>query len=245
VAVNRGQGLRLTRQERLEIPRRIAAGESFEQTAEAVRCTTSRMQRLLNGVGDVHPRERDRSKLRLSRAEWEEISLGLEAGESVREIADRLDRAPSAIARDVRNNGGRARYRAVHADESGYSAWGGRGVSNHGASDIALAARIAANRRASDTRYGTPRIHVELNAMGIRVGRRRVGRLMGELGLEGVSRRALPSRTKDPEHDARPGPSSLIATTMISDYGVSFGQAHRVASQGLGDSMGQTLHSGT
>jgi len=64
--------------------------------------------------------ERDRSKLRLSLAEREEISLGIEAGESVREIAGRLGRAPSRIARDVHNNGGRVGYPAVVADERAY-----------------------------------------------------------------------------------------------------------------------------
>src|SRR5437879_2403101 len=116
----RVQGQRLTRNERLEVRRRIAAGESFEQAAEVVRCTTKTVQRLLNSVGGVQPREQPRSKLRLSLAEREEISLGVHAGVSFRQIADRLERAVSTIAREVANNGGRDCYRAATADEAAY-----------------------------------------------------------------------------------------------------------------------------
>ena len=118
--VSRVKGHRLTRQERLEVRRRIAAGESFEQAAAAVRCTTKTVQRLLNSVGGIAPRAKERSKLRLSLAEREEISLGLQAGDSLRAIACRLDRAPSTISREVHTNGGRARYRAVLANEASY-----------------------------------------------------------------------------------------------------------------------------
>ncbi len=118
--IKRTRGLRLTRDERLEVRRRIASGESFFSAADAVRCTTKTVQRLLNAVGGVHAREQDRSKLRLSLVEREEISLGIGSGESIREIAARLGRAPSTIAREVHNNGGRARYRAVQADERAY-----------------------------------------------------------------------------------------------------------------------------
>ena len=120
MAVKRAKGLRLTRDERLEVRRRIASGESFVSAADAVRCTTKTVQQLLNAVGRVHAREQDRSKPRRSLVEREEISLGIGSGESVREIAARLDRAPSTIAREVHNNGGRARDRAVQADERAY-----------------------------------------------------------------------------------------------------------------------------
>jgi transposase-like protein len=59
----------------------------------------------------------------------------------------------------------------------------------------ACSERCRAGRRdprphsASRGTYGTPRIHVELAAKGIRVGRKRVARLMSAAGLAGVSRR--------------------------------------------------------
>ncbi len=49
-------------------------------------------------------------------AEREEISRGLGSGESLRSIARRLARAPSTVSREVARHGGRARYRANHAD---------------------------------------------------------------------------------------------------------------------------------
>ena len=54
---SRTKGLGLTRQERLEVRRRIAAGESFEQAGNAVRCTTKTVQRLINAVAGLQPRD--------------------------------------------------------------------------------------------------------------------------------------------------------------------------------------------
>ena len=62
--------------------------------------------------------ERERSPLRLSLAEREEISRGLAAGESLRAIGRRLGRAPSTISREVSRNGGRQRYRACPAERA-------------------------------------------------------------------------------------------------------------------------------
>jgi len=50
--------------------------------------------------------------LRLSLAEREEISRGLRAGESLRQIASGMGRATSTVSREVGANGGRRRYRA-------------------------------------------------------------------------------------------------------------------------------------
>lgn len=111
---------RLTRNERLEIRRRVARGESCEQIAEAISCTDRTVRRLLNSVGGMHVRERDRSSLRLSLAEREEISRGLKIGESLRSIASRLGRCGSTISREVSANGGPIEYRAAAADEAAY-----------------------------------------------------------------------------------------------------------------------------
>lgn len=115
------KGHRLTREERLEVRRQIAGEGAFEQAAATARCTTKTVQRLLNSVGGIAPRATDRPRLRLSLAEREEISLGLQVGASMRAIACQLDRAPSTISREVHTNGGRARYRAARADEVAFA----------------------------------------------------------------------------------------------------------------------------
>ena len=53
--------------------------------------------------------------------EREEISRGLAAGLSLRAIAAGLGRAPSTVSREVAGNGGRRRYRALHADAAAWS----------------------------------------------------------------------------------------------------------------------------
>jgi IS30 family transposase len=115
--VARGCGIRnLTQAERLAIRRRAATGESLRQVAAAVGRTPWTVWHVLDQAGGLPPRVRPRSPLRLSEAEREEISRGLRAGESLRTIARRLERAPSTISREVAGNGGRGRYRGWRAE---------------------------------------------------------------------------------------------------------------------------------
>jgi putative transposase len=57
----------------------------------------------------------------------------------------------------------------------------------------------------SDGTYGAPRIQRELRAQGVRVGRKRIARLMQQAGLRGVSRRKWPVTTRRAP-GARPAP---------------------------------------
>ena len=54
--------------------------------------------------------------------------------------------------------------------------------------------------------YGCPRIHAALSAEGVRVSRKRVARLMRELGIEGVTRRRFRKGTTKRDADAEPAP---------------------------------------
>ena len=58
---------------------------------------------------------------------------------------------------------------------------------------------------ASRGTYGVPRIHAELAADGVAVGRKRVSRLMRRAGIEGISRRGRAWTTRR-DRDARPAP---------------------------------------
>jgi putative transposase len=79
--------------------------------------------------------------------------------------------------------------RLLGVSSSGYYAWAKRPRSRREATDDALLAEIRVAHEVSRGTYGAPRVHAELAAKGIRVGRKRVARLMSQAGLAGVSRR--------------------------------------------------------
>ncbi len=95
--------------------------------------------------------------------------------------------------------------RVLGVSPSGYYAWRKRPLSARARADVECAAEIAAIHRESRGTYGAPRIHAELAARGIQVGRKRVARLMRSAGLQGVSRRK-PFRTTVRDETARPAP---------------------------------------
>jgi len=90
---------------------------------------------------------------------------------------------------------------------AGYYAWRERGPSSRARGDAELAPLIGRIFVESLETYGAPRVHAELReAHGIRVGRKRVARLMRQLELEGVSRRGKRRRTTIPDPAAAPAP---------------------------------------
>lgn len=72
---------------------------------------------------------------------------------------------------------------------SGYYAWCRRPVSVRTQQNQWLMTHIRTCYQASRGRYGSPRIHQDLRAQGVCVGRHRVARLMRLQGLRSVSRR--------------------------------------------------------
>ena len=111
-----GNTRRLSHADRSEIERLIWGGETFETAAAAVGCSTKSIQRFLALTGGLKRRVKERSPLRLSLGEREELSRGLVAGDALRTIAVRLGRAPSTISREVAWSGPRNDYRAWRAD---------------------------------------------------------------------------------------------------------------------------------
>ena len=79
--------------------------------------------------------------------------------------------------------------RLLGVSSSGYYAWAKRPRSRRARTDDALLTEIRAAHEVSRGTYGAPRIHAELAARGLRVGRKRVARLMSQAGLAGVRRR--------------------------------------------------------
>ena len=85
--------------------------------------------------------------------------------------------------------------RLLGVSTSGYYGWLKRKPSARRRADRELLAKIKAIHGQSLGTYGVPRIHVELATQGVRVGRKRVARLMRTTGLAGISRRKRPKTT--------------------------------------------------
>ena len=104
--------------------------------------------------------------------------------------------APPDRRREVASPGSRL-ARVLGVTTAGYHAWQKRPVSDRRKDDELLGKLIQTAHAGSHGIYVAPRIYVELElAHGERVSRKRIARLMGELGLEGVSRRGK-RRTDD------------------------------------------------
>jgi IS30 family transposase len=105
----------LTEEQKVDMWRRWKAGSSIREICLALKRNSSPVYQQLAIRGGIAPSGRIRAVV-LKMTEREEISRGLGSGESFRSIAGRLDRAPSTVSREVARHGGRARYRANHAD---------------------------------------------------------------------------------------------------------------------------------
>jgi IS30 family transposase len=105
----------LTEEQKADMWRRWKAGYSIREICQALKRNSSPVYQQLAIRGGIAPPGRIRAIV-LKMAEREEISRGLGSGESVRSIARRLARSPSTVSREIVRHGGRARYRASHAD---------------------------------------------------------------------------------------------------------------------------------
>jgi len=85
---------------------------------------------------------------------------------------------------------------ALEVSESGYYAWKNRKVSQHCREDARLSAEIQQIFLNHRQTYGSPRIHAVLKARGIHCSRKRVVRLMRQLGLSAQPKRSRKPTTK-------------------------------------------------
>jgi putative transposase len=91
---------------------------------------------------------------------------------------------------------------------SGYYAWVDRAVSPKKIADARLLLEIKAALVRGRGAYGSPRVHRELRAHGIRVGKKRIERLMRENGLEARQKRRF-VHTTDSRHEHPIAPNVL------------------------------------
>jgi putative transposase len=99
-----------------------------------------------------------------------------------------------------------AMCQALNVSRSGYYAWKERPAVD--ADTIVLSAEIVAAHKRSRGTYGSPRIHRELRARGIRTSRKRVERLMREKRLKGAQKRRFHCTT-DSRHSLPIAPNTL------------------------------------
>ena len=107
---------RFTPEERAAVWRGWKSGLTLKQIGESLQRTGPTVLWLLRRDGGFAPRIRRRALRVLQVSEREEISRGLAKGLSIREIARRLGRAASSVAREIARNGGGEAYRASEAD---------------------------------------------------------------------------------------------------------------------------------
>lgn len=92
---------------------------------------------------------------------------------------------------------------------SSFYAWRARPASPRADADAALADTIASVHADSRGTYGSPRVHAELKARGVRVGKKRVARLMRAGGLAARRRRRFTPKTTDSNHTQPIAPNVL------------------------------------
>jgi transposase InsO family protein len=91
--------------------------------------------------------------------------------------------------------------KVLEVSTSGYYAWKKRKPSARKTSDLELVAKIREIQERHKRRYGSPRVHAELGAMGIKVGRKRVARLMRLNDLSCMPRRRFIATTDSRHHE--------------------------------------------
>ena len=97
--------------------------------------------------------------------------------------------------------------RVVGVTRQGYYAWKRRPPSARELADRKLSERIRQIHLGTEEIYGAPRIHSELKLVdGIRVGKKRVARLMRQLGIRGADGRrgGFKTTVRDPKRDSAP-----------------------------------------
>ena len=110
-----------TAQERAAVWRGWKQGLTLKAIGEALDRRACTVLYVLRREGGFEPRSRQRSARALQVNEREEISRGVAAGRSMREIARCLGRAASTISREIRRNGGAQGYRAADADRRAWN----------------------------------------------------------------------------------------------------------------------------
>lgn len=107
--------------QRRELWERWKAGDSISDIGRALFKNPGSVHGVLALGGGIYRPARKRAASALSAHDREQISRGLAAGHSFRQIAAGLGRSPSTISREVYRNGGVGQYRAALAEERAWA----------------------------------------------------------------------------------------------------------------------------
>jgi IS30 family transposase len=141
----------MSESEKTEIWERVRAGTSFRLIGRQLGRASASVRTYVGSTGGVRPPERMRAPGRLCRADREEISRGLAAGESIRSVARRLgagrasahpaDHAPGPGAHLARSWSRADRGRGGDLRAAGRGA--DRAVPGHGEGDLLLGSGLS------------------------------------------------------------------------------------------------------
>jgi putative transposase len=98
---------------------------------------------------------------------------------------------------------------ALGVSPAGYYAWRSRPESHRSVANHELVDDIRQVHRDNHGRYGSPRIHIELQAQGRGASRGRIERLMRHHGIRAIMARPRRVRTTDSRHDLPIAPNLL------------------------------------
>jgi transposase InsO family protein len=98
---------------------------------------------------------------------------------------------------------------ALGVSPAGYYAWRTRPESRRSAANRELVDDIRQVHRDNHGRYGSPRIHIELQTQGRGASRGRIERLMRHHGIRAIMARPRRARTTDSRHDLPIAPNLL------------------------------------
>lgn len=111
----------LSAAQKADLWRRWKQGQSLSEIGRTLGKHAGSIHGVVSSNGGFIPAVRRRSRLALRLAEREEISRGLAASRSIRQIAARLGRAPSTVSREIARCGGVHTYRATEADAQAWA----------------------------------------------------------------------------------------------------------------------------
>lgn len=111
----------LSAAQKADLWQRWKQGQSLSEIGRALGKHAGSIHGVVSSNGGFIPAGRRRSRWALTLAEREEISRGMAAARSIRQIAATLGRAPSTVSREITRCGGAHTYRAAEADAQAWA----------------------------------------------------------------------------------------------------------------------------